>query len=174
MVRFNDRSTALRLADVQQPKIAATLSLWISFFAFSANVGQSDAPSSTTASSFLPSTPPAALTSSIASSSASLTDTSLTAMVPLRECRIPTLIVPLVGAAALLGAFVALAAVVAAELLVVDLLELLELLEQAATAAAARPPNALKSADRRVNFFEVNLLKAGSSGPQEFDTEGHQ
>src|SRR5437588_8276641 len=93
-------STALRLAEVQQPKIAATLSLWISFLAFSANVGQSEAPSSTTGSSFFPSTPPEALTSSIASSSASLTDTSLTAMVPLNECRIPTLIVPPVGTAA--------------------------------------------------------------------------
>ena len=41
----------------------------ISFCAFSAKVGQSEAPSSTTGSSFLPSTPPAALISSMAMSS---------------------------------------------------------------------------------------------------------
>ena len=84
-------STALRLAEVQQPKTAATLSCVISFCAFSAKVGQSEAPSSTTGSSFLPSTPPAALISSIASSSASRTVTSLIAIVPLSECRMPDL-----------------------------------------------------------------------------------
>src|SRR3954447_18154055 len=84
---------ALRLADVHPPNVVATLSTEISFCAFSANVGQSDAPSSTLASSFLPSTPPLALISSIAISSASRTDTSLMAMVPLSECRTPTLIV---------------------------------------------------------------------------------
>ena len=87
-------SIALRLAEVQPPNTAATLSCEISFWAFSAKVGQSDAPSSTTGSIFLPSTPPAALISSIASSSASLTETSLIAIVPLSECRMPTLIVP--------------------------------------------------------------------------------
>ena len=69
----------------------------ISFFAFSAKVGQSDAPSSMTGSIFLPSTPPAALISSIASSSASLTETSQIAIVPLSECRMPTLIVSPLG-----------------------------------------------------------------------------
>ena len=39
-------STALRDAEVQQPMIAATLSLTSSFLAFSAKVGQSLAPSS--------------------------------------------------------------------------------------------------------------------------------
>src|SRR6266853_963788 len=39
-------STALREAEVQQPMIAATLSLTSSFLAFSAKVGQSLAPSS--------------------------------------------------------------------------------------------------------------------------------
>jgi len=39
-------STALRDADVQQPNTAATRSFTSSFFAFSANVGQSLAPSS--------------------------------------------------------------------------------------------------------------------------------
>ena len=75
-------SIALRLAEVQPPKTAATLSPVISFSAFSAKVGQSDAPSSTTGSICLPSTPPAALISSIASSSASRTATSLIAIVP--------------------------------------------------------------------------------------------
>ena len=86
-------SIALRLAEVQPPKTVATLSSEMSFWAFSAKVGQSEAPSSTTGSSFLPSTPPAALTSSMASSSASRTVTSLMAIVPLRECRMPTLMV---------------------------------------------------------------------------------
>src|SRR5947208_2695484 len=89
----NTGSMALRLADVHPPNVVATLSTEISFCAFSAKVGQSDAPSSTLASSFLPRTPPLALISSIAMSSASRTDTSLMAMVPLSECRTPTLIV---------------------------------------------------------------------------------
>src|SRR5215207_11310609 len=96
----NTGSTALRLAEVQQQKVAATLSLWISFFAFSAKVGQSDAPSSITGSICLPSTPPAALISSMAMISASFTETSLIDIVPLSECRMPTLISPLVAAAA--------------------------------------------------------------------------
>src|SRR5215468_5122466 len=93
LFRSKTGSIALRLAEVQPPNTAATLSWEISFCAFSANVGQSEAPSSTTGSSFLPSTSPAALTSSMASSSASLTVTSLIAMVPLNECRMPTLMV---------------------------------------------------------------------------------
>src|SRR3954447_25788963 len=87
-------STALRLADVQQPNTQATLSLWSSFFDFSAKVGQSDAPSSTTGMSCLPMTPPAALISAIAISSASLTETSEIDMVPLSECSTPTLMPP--------------------------------------------------------------------------------
>src|SRR4051794_40568942 len=87
-------SIALRLADVQPPKVVATLSTEISFCAFSANVGQSDAPSSTTGTTFLPMTPPAALISSIAMSSEFLTVTSLMAIVPDSECRMPTLISP--------------------------------------------------------------------------------
>src|SRR3954447_596361 len=87
-------STALRLADVQQPNTQATLSFWISFFDFSAKVGQSDAPSSTTGMSCLPMTPPAALISEIASSDASRTETSEIDIVPLRECRTPTLMPP--------------------------------------------------------------------------------
>src|SRR5919202_1984838 len=91
--------TALRLAEVQQPNTVATLSDSISFLAFSANVGQSEAPSSITGTIFCPSTPPAALISSIAISSASFTETSLIDIVPLSECKIPTLISPLVAAA---------------------------------------------------------------------------
>src|SRR6476469_169371 len=65
----------------------------MSFFAFSAKVGHSEAPSSTIASICLPKTPPAALISAIASCSASTTLFSLIDIVPLRECKIPTLIV---------------------------------------------------------------------------------
>ena len=61
--------------------------------AFSLKVSQLEAPSSTTASICLPKTPPAALISLIASFSASTTLFSLMAIVPLRECRIPTLMV---------------------------------------------------------------------------------
>ena len=70
-----------------------TLSWSINFFAFSAKVGQSDAPSSTIASICLPSTPPALLISSIANCSASTTLFSLIAIVLLKECKIPTLMV---------------------------------------------------------------------------------
>lgn len=83
----------MRPAEVQPPKTEATLSSLISFCAFSAKVGQSDAPSSTTGSICLPSTPPALLTSSMASNSESRTVTALIAMVPLRECRMATLMV---------------------------------------------------------------------------------
>ena len=93
MLRSKTGSIALRLAEVQPPNVAATLSVEMSFCAFSANVGQSEAPSSTTGLSCLPSTPPAALISSIASSSASRTETSEIAIVPLSECRMPTGIV---------------------------------------------------------------------------------
>src|SRR5689334_2037369 len=83
-------STALREAEVQQPMIDATLSLTRSFLAFSAKVGQSDAPSSWMNLIFLPSTPPAALICSIASFSASIEPVSEIAIVPVAECRMPT------------------------------------------------------------------------------------
>src|SRR5580658_1435560 len=86
----NTGSTALREAEVQQPITAAHLSLTRSFFAFSAKVGQSLAPSSWTNLILRPSTPPAALICSIASFSASTEPVSLIAMVPVTECRIPT------------------------------------------------------------------------------------
>ena len=58
---------------------------------------------------FLPKTPPAALISSIASISASTTVVSLIAIVPLRECNIPTLMVSpaAAGLAAVSGEVVA-------------------------------------------------------------------
>ena len=83
----------MRLTEVQQPKITATLSWVSSCLAFSANSGQLDAGSTTTGSSFLPSTPPWALISSMAISAVSFSTVSEIAMVPDRLCRMPTLIV---------------------------------------------------------------------------------
>src|SRR6187401_831432 len=83
-------STALRDAEVQQPMIAATLSLTRSFLAFSANVGQSLAPSSWMNLILRPSTPPIALICSIASFSAWIEPVSEIAIVPVAECRMPT------------------------------------------------------------------------------------
>src|SRR6266850_1097799 len=83
-------STALRDAEVQQPMIAATLSLTSSFLAFSANVGQSLAPSSWMNLILRPSTPPAALICSMASFSAWIEPVSEIAIVPVAECRMPT------------------------------------------------------------------------------------
>src|ERR1700688_3763472 len=67
----NTGSTALRDADVQQPITDAHLSCTRSFFAFSAKVGQSLAPSSWMNLILRPSTPPLELIWSIASFSAS-------------------------------------------------------------------------------------------------------
>ena len=89
----NTGSTDLRLTEVQQPNTAATLSFSISSRAFSANSGQFEAGSTTTASSFLPSTPPFLFCSSISISMTSFKVVSLIAMVPESECRMPTLIV---------------------------------------------------------------------------------
>src|SRR6478609_3926681 len=83
-------STALREAEVQQPMMAATLSLTSSFFAFSAKVGQSDAPSSWMNLILRPSTPPMALICSMASFSACTEPVSEMDMVPVTECRMPT------------------------------------------------------------------------------------
>src|SRR4028118_1246555 len=90
-------NTVLRDTLVQQPKTAATLSCVNSFSALVLKVGQSEAPSSTTASIFLPSTPPFSLISSMAIMVASFTETSLIAIVPVNECRIPTFTVSPVG-----------------------------------------------------------------------------
>src|ERR1700755_2780531 len=86
----NTGSTALREAEVQQPITEAHLSLTSSFFAFSATVGQSLAPSSWMNLILRPSTPPEALICSIASFSASTDPVSEMAMVPVAECRMPT------------------------------------------------------------------------------------
>src|SRR5262245_17667006 len=86
----NTGSTALRDSDVQQPITDATLSFTRSLRAFSAKVGQSLAPSSWMNLILRPSTPPAALICSIASFSACTEPVSLIAMVPVTECRMPT------------------------------------------------------------------------------------
>ena len=82
----------MRLTEVQQPNTAATLSFCSSSRAFSANSGQFDAGSTTTASSLRPSTPPFLFCSSISISMTSLRVVSLIAIVPDSECRMPTLI----------------------------------------------------------------------------------
>ena len=90
---MNTGSTDLRDTEVQQPNTAATLSLVISSRAFSANSGQLEAGSTTTASSFLPSRPPFLFCSSISISITSFSVVSLIAMVPESEWRMPTLMV---------------------------------------------------------------------------------
>src|SRR5712671_2460325 len=85
--------TDLRDTDVQQPNTAETLSLVINSRAFSANNGQFEAGSTTTASSFLPSRPPFLFCSSMSINMTSLSVVSLIALVPESECRMPTLIV---------------------------------------------------------------------------------
>src|SRR5882672_9369985 len=86
----NTGSTALRDAEVQQPMTEATLSLTRSFFAFSAKVGQSLPPSSWMNLILRPSTPPSALICSMASFSACTEPVSLIAIVPVTECKMPT------------------------------------------------------------------------------------
>ena len=80
----------MREAEVQQPITEAHLSLTKSFLAFSAKVGQSEAPSSWMILILRPSTPPASLICWIASFSASCAPVSEIAIVPETECRIPT------------------------------------------------------------------------------------
>ena len=92
-VSSNTGSTDLRDTDVQQPNTAATLSTVISWRAFSANSGQLEAGSTTTASSFLPSKPPFLFCSSISISITSFNVVSLIAIVPDSECRMPILMV---------------------------------------------------------------------------------
>jgi len=90
----NTGSTDFLDTDVQQPKVTATLSFSSSSRAFSAKSGQSDAGSTTTASSFLPSSPPFLFCSSMSISTVSFSVVSLMAIVPESEWRTPTLIVP--------------------------------------------------------------------------------
>src|ERR1700722_9591391 len=88
---LNTGNTDLRDTEVQQPNTAETLSLLMSSRAFSANSGQFEAGSTTTASSLRPSTPPFLFCCSISMSITSLSVVSLIAMVPDSECRMPTL-----------------------------------------------------------------------------------
>ena len=81
----------MRDTDVQQPNTAATLSCVMSWRAFSANSGQLEAGSTTTASIGRPSTPPAALISSKVMRAVFFSAVSLIAMVPDSECSTPTL-----------------------------------------------------------------------------------
>src|SRR5207249_7678999 len=97
---LNTGSTDLRDTEVQQPNTTATLSLVISSRAFSANSGQFDAGSTTTASTFLPSSPPFLLRSSTIIRTVSLSVVSLIAIVPDSECSTPILIVSSATAAA--------------------------------------------------------------------------
>jgi hypothetical protein len=90
---LNTGNTDLRETEVQHPNTAATLSLVMSSRAFSANSGQFEAGSTTTASSFLPSRPPFLFCSSINMSMTSFSVVSLIAMVPESEWRMPTLMV---------------------------------------------------------------------------------
>ena len=96
----NTGSTDLRDTEVQQPNTAAHLSTDSNCRAFSANSGQLEAGSTTTGSSFLPSKPPLSFCCSISISMTSFSVVSLIAMVPESECRMPTLMVPPLGAAA--------------------------------------------------------------------------
>ena len=84
----------MRETEVQQPNTTATCSFCSNSRAFSANKGQSDAGSTTTGSSLRPNKPPFSLISSIVINATSFSDVSLMAMVPDRECRMPTLIGP--------------------------------------------------------------------------------
>jgi hypothetical protein len=86
-------STDFRDTDVQQPNVAATPLTEISSRAFSAKSGQSEAGSTTTASSFFPSRPPFLFCSSIRNSIVSFSVVSEIAIVPDSEWRTPTLIV---------------------------------------------------------------------------------
>src|SRR5689334_15698334 len=90
---LNTGSTDVRDTEVQQPNTTATLSFCSSSRAFSANSGQFEAGSTTTASSFLPSKPPFLFWASIIISTVSFSVVSLMAIVPERECSTPTLIV---------------------------------------------------------------------------------
>ena len=86
-------STDLRDTDVQPPNMTSTLSWVNSWRAFSANNGQSEAGSTTIGSSCLPNTPPLALISSMVMRAVSFNEVSEMAIVPDKECKIPTLMV---------------------------------------------------------------------------------
>jgi hypothetical protein len=104
----------LRDTEVQQPNTAATFSFDNKSRAFSAKSGQFEAGSSTTASTFLPSSPPFLLMSSTIIRMVSLRVDSLIAIVPDSECKTPILIVSRVWAPAGLAAPAMTAAAIAA------------------------------------------------------------
>ena len=91
MFSSNTGRTDLRDTDVQQPNTTSTCSDSSSSRARSANSGQSDAGSTTTASTGLPSRPPLAFCSSTIIRTVSFRVVSLMAIVPESECRTPTL-----------------------------------------------------------------------------------
>ncbi len=82
----------MRDTDVQQPKITSTSDTVSSSRAFSAKSGQSEAGSTTTASSGRPRSPPLAFCSATSISTVSFSVVSEIAIVPDSECRTPTLI----------------------------------------------------------------------------------
>lgn len=88
-------NTDLRETDVQQPNTTDTLSLLMSSRAFSANNGQLEAGSTTTASNFLPNKPPFLFCSSTNINTASFNVVSEIAIVPDKECSTPILMVSL-------------------------------------------------------------------------------
>src|SRR6516164_4132142 len=110
--------TDLRLTEVQHPNTTATLSCCNNCFAFSANNGQLEAPSTTTGSICFPRTPPFLFISSKANNTMSRNDVSLIAIVPDNECRTPTLTLPLLRSTsfALKGAVQARDTIIAATL----------------------------------------------------------
>src|SRR5438045_9597080 len=91
---LNTGSTDLRDTEVQQPNTTATLPLEINSRAFSANSGQFEAGSTTTASSFLARTPPLSYRSSIRNGMVSFRVVSLMDIVPESEWRPPTVLLP--------------------------------------------------------------------------------
>ena len=86
--------TDLRDTDVQLPKMTSTSFTVKSSRAFSANSGQSEAGSTTTASSSQPKRPPDAFCWSINISIASFRVVSEIAIDPDKECKTPTLMGP--------------------------------------------------------------------------------
>jgi hypothetical protein len=90
---LNTGRTDLRETEVQQPNTTETPFWLISSRAFSAKSGQFEAGSTTTASSFLPRTPPFLFCSSMRNRTVSFSVVSEIAIVPDSEWRTPTLMV---------------------------------------------------------------------------------
>src|ERR1700723_1800480 len=160
----NTGSTDLRDTEVQQPNTAATLSTDRRPLAFSANSGQLEAGSTTTASSLRPSTPPLAFCWSISISMTSFSVVSLIAMVPDNECRMPTLIgAPADGAGVAAGcASAAVTMVLAAPTAANDM------------AAAPRPPKPRRVSmvvDDAMRLFPVRSVYGEAVAPRHRNRE---